>query len=219
MFHCITNDRSKWFDVDYSISTETFLKLVERYREKGFEFRPVNELAGSRENSIYITFDDGFEGIYTELMPELRNRKIPVCVFQTVDYIGGEQYLKKEMLKEMVEDPLCIIGSHTFSHPRLRDLSKKNSEYEITESGKTLTDMLKKKIDYFAFPYGSVECVSCRDVEIAKTAGYRFVFSTMQTYLTEKSVEKAGFIPRYNINEDIALRLISKQDYNSNERR
>lgn len=62
--------------------------------------------------------------------------------------------LTKEQLNELAQAPLCTIGCHTITHPRLDKLSDNNQESEIVEAEAFISGLLNKPISHFAFPYG-----------------------------------------------------------------
>ena len=49
---------------------------------------------------------------------------------------------------------MISIGAHTVSHPSLANLSKEEQETEIKTSIDSLSQILKKKITLFSYPFG-----------------------------------------------------------------
>jgi peptidoglycan/xylan/chitin deacetylase (PgdA/CDA1 family) len=68
------------------------------------------------------------------------------------------------------------IGSHTESHPKLSQLPEDLSWREITESRSQLEAALGVRVWSIAYPFGGVDDVSARELQIAKKAGYDCAF-------------------------------------------
>ncbi len=69
----------------------------------------------------------------------------------------NREILKKDLLSDDNIKSLSNdfeIGSHTMTHPRLTDVSKKEALKEIVESKKYLEDLIGKKINLFCYPGG-----------------------------------------------------------------
>ena len=164
--HRVTQEQSENKEQqDFEITPERFEKLIVQYKSKDWHFISVNELADRINNKqikgkfVVITFDDGYEDNYQNALPILEKHNIPFCIFITKNYIeqGYPPYkmLSEKQIKELSLHPLCTIGSHTISHPMLSKLTEQQQEDEITGCKQWLENLLNKKIDIFAFPFGS----------------------------------------------------------------
>ncbi|MDD3458116.1 MAG: polysaccharide deacetylase family protein [Weeksellaceae bacterium] len=60
------------------------------------------------------------------------------------------QYIDEKQLAELNQSGVFQIGAHTMNHPILANETDAQSEFEIVESVKLLSEMLDKKIDTFA---------------------------------------------------------------------
>src|SRR6185503_3005501 len=65
--------------------------------------------------------------------------------------------------------PLVTIGSHSYYHNDLAQISKANVADELHRSKKYLENLTGKPVNCFAFPYGSY---TREVVQAAKDAGY-----------------------------------------------
>jgi peptidoglycan/xylan/chitin deacetylase (PgdA/CDA1 family) len=146
-------------------------------------------LPGTRYSSI--TFDDGFEDIITNAIPELQQRGIFGTVFLTAGFLGQtatwwpadapesrQRIASAERWQQLPAD-FISIGSHTLTHPYLTTLSETAARRELCESRTMLQDVLERKIRTLSFPYGDFnsEVVNwCRD------AGYESVFTSLPGY-------------------------------------
>lgn len=210
MFHQIGEAVNFELKREYWISTETFLELLVLTIENKRQFRPIEELENTDTNSIFITFDDIYEGVYNIAYPILKKYNIPFTVFVSLGYIDQPGYIKREQLKRLSEERLCTIGGHTISHYKLRELKKKDAKEEIDYGKEKFQQFLGKQIDFFAYPYGNIAAVSKRDINIVRKAKYQYAFSTIQTSLKKSMLKQKFFIPRLNLNEERAKVLIEK---------
>ena len=182
---------------EYSISKDKFLSMLDDAKRRGYLFVSPSELfKNDGKKKVLLTFDDVFDGVYNYLYPELKRRNIPFCIFPAIDLIDKEGYLSEKMIREMLEDSECVLGSHSISHCILRSLS--DSEEEISESKTILQKKFSCTVDCIAYPYGSLVEVGSREKEYAKK-NYKYGFSTLQTGLSDK-VDRY-FIPRINVNQ------------------
>ena len=144
-----------------------------------------NDFNKNKNIDITITFDDGYEGIFTFgrkiLNKSTINRKI---IFPIVDYIGkynrwdSSFYLNK--YKHLSIDQIKIlvsegweVGSHTCTHKYLGKLSNNEVFKELDTSKEKLEKITNKEIISFAPPYGIIDK---RILEISKSVGYKEVF-------------------------------------------
>jgi len=145
-------------------------------------------LPGERYSGI--TFDDAFENIFDNAVPELVQRKMPAAIFVTMEVLGKhagwwpdaaperrERIAVERQLDQFPTD-LISLGSHTLTHPRLTLTSDTEAKKEIFESRRKLEALLKRKVATFSFPFGAYndELVGwCRE------AGYERVFTSVPT--------------------------------------
>ena len=138
-------------------------QIADRQRQ-GYRFVGLDDLGQSRR-WICITLDDGYTDTYTLAYPLLKRLNVPFAVYVTTGFIDnrlpmwwypGEQLgMSAEELKALDANPLCTIGAHTVSHPKLDTLSCKQQYHEIAESKQTLEALLGHEIKHFSFPHGT----------------------------------------------------------------
>lgn len=208
VFHQVTNDYSIWQDADCAITLRGFQNFIGRIKRLGVEFGKVedfNNFAGDKK--IYITFDDVYEDAVENAVPFLIKEKVPFCIFVTTRLIGKEGYITMEQLKALAGEPLCTIGFHTKSHKMMRFLSEDEVSDEINRE--PLEKLIDKKIDYFAYPFGSCYAVSKSNIKRIIDERYKLAFSTLKISINAIIRKKFdGFLPRININEENYNRYI-----------
>lgn len=168
----------------------------------------------SREKiNILLTMDDGYESWFTKGLPILEKYSVPALFFIPSGFIACandkeaiarfcDHNLKlswtsppmtPEMLRACIEHPLITIGGHTCSHVSLTRVSESDALSEIENDKKGLEDMLKGRLEAFAYPFGNQdESVQ----ELVKRAGYGYAMTTRSDFCRVKANLCA--IPRSN---------------------
>lgn len=160
----------------------------------------INDFRGTsncRAYKIAVTFDDGFQCILENALPELERRNIPAILFIPTGYLGkGPGFIQKDDLRYLNEiiinseqlkylsSKLVAIGSHTVTHPHLTHLSEENLSKEFIESKYKLENILNKKIELLAFPHGEY---NQRVIDIAKQVGYKYVFAATPVFNSKRN--------------------------------
>ncbi|MGQ9857031.1 MAG: polysaccharide deacetylase family protein [Fervidobacterium sp.] len=202
MFHEVKEEMQSCQDLRYCISMSSFEKMISELEENRARFCPISEVLQSKNPAnVFITFDDGYEDIYSIAYPILKKKKIPFTVFITTGFIGKKGYLNLRMLKELAQEPLCTIGAHSVSHPRFRECNKKQLVDEIHRSKYCIETSTNQNVSIFAYPYGSIYACSLESIRETKKAGYMLAFSTLNAHMNPLSHHLRYFIPRINVNE------------------
>ena len=172
--------------VEYNLDEEDFLRDQQNVpphvfeqqlidlKESGHTFITLSELSEVMENPenekhVILTFDDGFKDFYTDAYPILKKHNIPAVAYIVYNFLGGQDYMTEEMVKEIAQDGLVEIGSHTLHHAYLLDIEESVAEYEISQSKQILEKELGVEVTSFAYPYGDFDE---RAIKLAKKAGY-----------------------------------------------
>ena len=92
------------------------------------------------EKAVIFIFSDGLKSQFTNAKPILDKYGFKGTFDIVCNYVGAKNgYMDWDEIKEL-HDEGNDIGSHSMSHVRLTDLSKKSIEYEVGESKKCLDD-------------------------------------------------------------------------------
>jgi peptidoglycan/xylan/chitin deacetylase (PgdA/CDA1 family) len=121
----------------------------------------ANLSAGTRAETkpVVITFDDGYSDFYREAFPVLNRYGFSATVFLPTAYIGDRplQFKGKDCLTwaevRELNDHRISFGSHTVTHPQLRELSPPVIKEEIVSSKKMIEERLGCAVDSFAYPF------------------------------------------------------------------
>ena len=137
---------------------------INEYRSKGYTFVSINNLP-EYGRWVCLTFDDGYRDNYTLAYPMLKRLGVPFTVYVTSGFIDNQLSMwwypnqqlgmSSDELQLMDADPLCTIGAHTVSHPKLDILTREQQYREIAESKQTMEALLGHEIKHFSFPHGA----------------------------------------------------------------
>ena len=142
-------------------------------KRSSFQTVSLNEIATCiREarpfpgKSVAITFDDGYQNLYREAFPVLKEFGFQATVFLVTGYSGknnqwssqphgipNSELLNGDEIVEMSSYGIDF-GSHTVNHPDLTELSANEVSEEILNSKSAIQDLLGKTPLFFAYPYG-----------------------------------------------------------------
>ena len=158
-----------------SVSPESFARHMKFLDDWGYRVLQLNELAQYVQSgtpvpprSVVITFDDGFDSVFTEAFPVLRQHAVPATVFVITDRVGEPGYLTWEQIQEMSEHGITI-GSHTRQHAFLTSLDEVALRDELAESKRVLQAQVDASIEWVSYPLGNYDI---RVQQAARAAGY-----------------------------------------------
>ena len=118
---------------------------------------------------IYLTFDCGYEGGYTEqLLDILKEKGVPAAFFVTLPYLKSSPEIAARMIKEG-----HTVGNHSATHPNFSTISRAKMAQEIQETDDYLRQHFGYSSPFFRFPEGA--CSDC-SLELVASLGYTSVF-------------------------------------------
>ena len=171
MLHRVVEHRSEGENRELEITPEYLRRTIETYRRQGHRFVSIDEacdiISKGRTNHPFVclTFDDGYQDNYDIAYPILKQMEVPFAVYVTTGFIDNrvpmwwysneKLGISTESLKALDADPLCTIGAHTVSHPKLDTLSPEEQTKEIEQSLQELESILGHPIRHFSYPHGA----------------------------------------------------------------
>ncbi|GGD14930.1 polysaccharide deacetylase family protein [Aureimonas glaciei] len=112
----------------------------------------------------------------------------------------GARVMDWDRLRALSQDPLCTIGAHSMTHPRLARLSEPDLAEEMGKSREVIGQELGRRPDFFAYPYGFRDACGPREFDMAARLGYRAAFTTRLHALTARSAVNMHALPRLSLN-------------------
>ncbi len=147
----------------YSMTLTQFTAQIDAIQEmsatKGIAITPFGS---AKNNSLSITFDDGYADALTVIAPLLCSRQIPFHVFVSSARMNGtdRKYLSHAQVVELSNMPGVTIGAHGATHRSLTSLSSISSSElaaEIRISKVDLEAVLQKPVTTMSYPFGHVD--------------------------------------------------------------
>ena len=206
MYHNVFSEKTEGI-----ISEKEFEKHMEYIKDmktyKMEELEKMNYILD--EESILVTFDDGYKNNYTKAFPILKKYNIKATIFLNTVYIGNDRdYLDWNEIKEMYESGLIDFQLHTHSHyPTIRKPEVKGV-FEKTEG-----DFVKR--EYFPiFREGlsnkeKAETKDFRDLDFTGLPVFK-----IRSQISMKGLKlKEGFVDKYReiVNSEEFISKSSKE--------
>jgi peptidoglycan/xylan/chitin deacetylase (PgdA/CDA1 family) len=165
----------------HNVTPERFREQLSGLLRRGFRFWPLGQVLAARAagwgipaKTVVVTFDDGYESVYTEALPVLRDLNVPATVFVNTAYLDQDspfpvdawgitfrnqaprttyRPLTRAQCHEMLQSGLIELGAHTHTHQDFR-----NRPGALLQDLRLNVDLLREYFGLdaltFAFPFG-----------------------------------------------------------------
>ena len=122
-------------------------------------------MGNSDRKNIYLTFDLGYEGGYTEnILNTLKENNVPAAFFITAHYVNTATNLVQRMIEEG-----HIVGNHTVNHKSMPSLSEEQLKEELMNLHTAIYEKYHYEMKYMRPPKGEY---SERSLAITTKSGY-----------------------------------------------
>ncbi|MEA3289858.1 MAG: polysaccharide deacetylase family protein [Campylobacterota bacterium] len=142
-------------------SIEELTRQFDYFKENNYEVVPLKSIIDKIEkkeqipdNWVALTIDDAYKSFYTSGLEVFKKYNYPFSLYVYVKATDKNysDYMSWEQIKEVSK--YGEIGLHSYSHPKLQNLSTK----KIIEDTKKASDIFKKELGFeaktYAYPYG-----------------------------------------------------------------
>ncbi len=182
------------------IAAGKFEQQMIAIKERGLPVIALNDVLRWRrgeinipEESVVITMDDGWVGVYEHAFPVLKKMGFPFTVYLYQRYVGiGGRSLSEAQIREMMQHG-CEIGSHSVSHRSLRESRTRGDDWlrsELEESRAFLREKFAVPCTSFAYPFGIFDD---KVLQVAREVGYECLVTVNgQKVGWETPLEKFG---------------------------
>jgi len=159
------------------------------------------------QDSVLVTFDDGFRDNLTQALPILRRCNLAAVFFVPTFHVGdyytwdGNRGSRQHRILSW-DDVLSLaaqgqqIGSHGVTHARFSDISPRDVEWELRESAAAIEGRLGQRPTGIAYPYGDMGEAE-KTANSAKRLGYQVGFTVVPRPLL--GGQPTFEIPRYMV--------------------
>jgi peptidoglycan/xylan/chitin deacetylase (PgdA/CDA1 family) len=165
----------------YNVRPLRFRAQLEGLLELGYGFWPLTRALQQHAagkpfppNTIVLTFDDGYESVFTQAWPILRELNIPATVFLATAFLDSDdpfpfdkwglqhrhnvprasfQPMTTEQCRELHASRLIELGAHTHTHQDFRARAKEFQQ-DLEECIRCLRRRFALDQISFSFPYG-----------------------------------------------------------------
>lgn len=164
-----------------SLNTEYFKEQMQYLKDKGYTPISMQDLVSFFDNDVklqtkpvLITFDDGYEDLYENAFPLLKELNFKATVFLPTGVVDNPGYLTWEQIAKTAKSGLIFFANHTWSHHSVV-VSKDVVEWEIATADMQLAEKGLNSPKVFAYPYGDENSFA---KEILKKLNYSLAFTT-----------------------------------------
>jgi peptidoglycan/xylan/chitin deacetylase (PgdA/CDA1 family) len=203
-------------DVDpkrIAVSLAQFRRHLVWLKRLGFQSVRLDQYArdlrsgkAPKARSFAISFDDGYEEVFTLGLSALKEFGFTATIFAVPGHLGGTNQWDDGRARLMSAEQYRqwdaagnTVGAHTSTHVHLPAVPIAAAESEIAGSKRLLEDVLQKPVTIFAYPYGE------RNAEIVRlvdAAGFEAAYATDRASPTHDGhpleLRRAVVFPRNN---------------------
>ncbi len=164
--------------------------LYTKNRKNEFVFKGVSlknrckKLIFNEIKPLFISFDEEWKAIQKNSLD---------------DYW---RLMNNNHIKKIAENPLFTIGSHSYTHTNLAEISIEEAKFEILKGKEILETICSKPISEFAFPFGTYNSDL---VNYCEQIGFEKIL--LVDYNTEKDKNVATLKNRFVMNSYINLKM------------
>ena len=170
-----------------SVSQDQFRKQLAWLKRLGYHTLSLSEYVRllrqgnpAPTRTFAITFDDGYEEVFTLGLPLLQEYGFVATIFAVPGEDrnrwddNGAKLLTPSELRQW-RDAGMGTGAHSCQHVHLTRVDPETARREITDSKKKLEEVLGHPVTLFAYPYGETDD---RVDALAREAGFEAAFAT-----------------------------------------
>ena len=161
-YHMIS-DKAPDDAYEYAVPVADFKEQLDYLKSEGYETITLQDYMRARKGAIklpkkpiVLTFDDGYDDNYTNLLPILEEKGMKGTVYMVTNDIGRPGYLTWDQLREM-QNRGIELGSHTANHQPLTELSDQMRQDELKLSKLLMEWNGLKTIFTFSYPNGAYD--------------------------------------------------------------
>lgn len=155
MYHAVSD--YCWGIEELFVSPSSMEEQLQYLTENGYDAIWFEDLAHVEdyEKPVILTFDDGYDDNYTELLPLLQKYNVKATVFVIGNAPDVVQHkMTSEQVREMADSGLVSIQSHSYTHADMDALGEESTDYEMTESQKAITRITGRVPSVLCYPTG-----------------------------------------------------------------
>jgi len=207
-------------------TTKELEKQFEYFKSHNYKVVPLEDIVDKLENNqtvpsnwIALTIDDAYKSFYKSGLEVFKKYNYPFSLYVYVEATNRHfgDFMSWDQIKEASK--YGSIGLHSYSHPRLQQLSKD----EIIEDTKKAYDIFVKKLGFkptsYAYPYGEYT------PEVTKTLkdnfDFRFILNqstgTVNNDTDKYDMPRIALVGKVNIEHKLRYKSFNVKWYEPKE--
>ena len=124
---------------------------------------------GKEKNTIYLTFDEGYENGYTpKILDALKEKNVPAIFFVTMHYVKSNP----EIIQRMIDEG-HIVGNHSDKHPNYTNIPLDAAQKDAMSLHEYMAENFNYNMSVFRYPEGAF---SEQTVALIDKLGYKQLF-------------------------------------------
>ncbi|AMP20218.1 hypothetical protein AZF37_02635 [endosymbiont 'TC1' of Trimyema compressum] len=184
------------------LRTSELEEHLQYFKDNNFTPITMNDLQGYwmgtkalPKKPILLTFDDGSVTVYNNAYPLMKKYGFVSTQFIISSHLDNGGVMTKEQVKEMAASG-HEIGSHSYSHLDLANVSDSTLEQEVVQSKKDLEALVGQPVVSFCYPAGKF---STNVQNYLEKSGYLSAVTTVNGF-ANKTEQGAFELKRIRIN-------------------
>ncbi|MBM3129963.1 MAG: polysaccharide deacetylase family protein [Chloroflexi bacterium] len=185
MYHYISvppPDADK-YRLDLSVTPANFDAQMDYLASEGYHPVRLSDIAEFLRNGkplpinpIVLTFDDGYTDMHQNVLPILKKYKFPATFFIITQVVDDRKpgYMTWNQIEDLAIEGM-EIGSHSMTHPDLKDKPRAFQSGEIVGSKLVIESRIGTPIKSFSFPAGKYDATT---LQVLRAAGYLTAVTT-----------------------------------------
>jgi peptidoglycan/xylan/chitin deacetylase (PgdA/CDA1 family) len=222
MYHHVSNKPvSNLLDYSLTVTTTAFNAQLDWLQAQGYHSVDMTELFDALyygkalpPHPMVLTFDDGYEDMYTDAVPALLAHHYRGVFFIITGMIGG-RYMTWNQVR-LLDDYGMQIASHTVHHINIgRPPAYTTTQKELLDSKNTLQSQLGQPIQFFCYPTGEPfhhDSYYERQLVLADLLADGYVGATLDPFSFNGTIQSAQTpyqLPRVRVNGGEALQAFA----------
>lgn len=222
MYHHVSNRPvSNLLDYSLTVTTTAFNAQLDWLQAQGYHSIDMTELFDALyygkalpPHPMILTFDDGYEDMYTDAVPALLAHHYRGVFFIITGMIGGRYMTWNQV--HLLDDYGMQIASHTVHHINIgQPPAYTSTQKELLDSKNTLQSQLGEPIQFFCYPTGEPfhhDSYYEQQLVLADLLADGYVGATLDPFSFNGTIQNAQTpyqLPRIRVNGGEALQAFA----------
>ena len=222
MYHHVSNLRVRnYLDYRLTVATTNFNAQLDWLQKQGYHSITQTELFDALyygkvlpTHPMILTFDDGYEDVYTDALPALLAHHYRGVFYIITGKIGGN-YITWPQVLQLAQDGMQV-ASHTIHHVNIgQPPTWTTTQKELLASKQTLEAQLKQPVQFFCYPTGEPfhnDPVYEQQIVLADLFKDGYVAATLDPFSFDSVIQNAQTpyqLPRVRVSGGESMQLFT----------